>query len=267
MDFYGLGQRDASAKYAAGDFFDRAAEKYILAKRPHFNRGLAAGGLAASTALGSLLGGHVAANAVAGKGSATPIEDIAREMGVEGLQYEHGATPAYYPADHTIVYNPKRTHESFLAHEVGHAKGGGKGNLLKATVATNKHLQGTLAPLTAYASGAKKPSYIPAGIQAVAGLPMLAEEARASGHALKYLIGKHGVGRGLLRGAPLLPAYGTYLHAVGSPLAITALRRRQLAKETQRLARKLRIGTGLGATALATGLAHHFLSKKDDQAP
>lgn len=259
----GVKSGSALLKEARDDFFDRQAEKYILSRRPKWDRANIAKTFAGSFGLNTLLGVPALVGDYVGTPSPVSVTEIADKMGVTGLKHESGPIAAYFPASHRVV-SPLRASEATLAHEVGHAKGKGRGLLQDLAVRTGRPMSRMNSLAEVYSAGVKKPSMIPGALQLVGSVPQLAEEARASGHALRYLFKEHGVAKGLQKGLSLAPAFGTYLQSAVSPLAIAAYRRRSLARETQQLARKLRIGTGLGGAALAAGLAHHFLSKKED---
>ena len=142
---------------------------------------------------------------------------------------------------------PSGAHDSILAHELGHSKNqeyldilGKKLNMGRAGKSILKGFTGVsgnkLAPLstlgsTVAAFNQDDPTYTPGLINAGVHAPRLLDEAMASGHAAKYLIGQHGLGKGLLKSLPLLPAFGTYAAGAALPSLITAYRKHKLQKK------------------------------------
>ena len=133
------------------------------------------------------------------------------------------------------LFLPKGTSEAIAAHEVGHLKNwrairdllGEKG---MTQLAMGSHLgfagaQLTGLPATMYAAGSDDPSWTPAVMHTALATPRLLDEAAASLHAVKHLVGEQGLLKGLGSSARLLPAFGTYAAVGAAPLAITALRK------------------------------------------
>jgi hypothetical protein len=131
-----------------------------------------------------------------------------------------------------IVYTPPKAHPSILAHELGHQSGTFSRGKFRKAVETGMRLQRFATPATmglgalgAVAAGAQKTpeeqarGYRAAQIAAGAGslfhLPTLAEEARASIHAVN--MGRK-AGKGMEYARHLLPAFGTY---AARPIAVT----------------------------------------------
>lgn len=133
------------------------------------------------------------------------------------------------------LYLPEGTSETIAAHEMGHLKnwraikslagGAGANAAFNASQAAFLGSQLLGLPATMYAAGSDDPSWTPAVAHTALAAPRLLDEAAASLHAVKHLIGKHGLVGGLSSSARLAPAFGTYAIAGGAPLAITALRK------------------------------------------
>lgn len=133
------------------------------------------------------------------------------------------------------LFLPKGTSEAIAAHEVGHLKNwrairdllGEKGmtQLAMGSYLGFAGAQLTGLPATMYAAGSDDPSWVPAVAHTALATPRLLDEAAASLHAVKHLVGEHGLLKGLQSSARLLPAYGTYAAVGAAPLAITALRK------------------------------------------
>lgn len=143
--------------------------------------------------------------------------------------------PAAPPKADWGVVLPKGTSEATAAHELGHranwkaidglvGKPASRG-LFRGALMSQSLTGLTSMPLSAYAATDPEMSWVPGAAQLGVSSPRLLDEAAASLHALKHLIGKYGVGKGLRESARLAPAFGTYAAIAGAPLAITGARR------------------------------------------
>lgn len=216
------------------------------------------------------------------------VQEMAAKMGLGAIgvstpvgRERFSWNPAFLPK-HNLVSIPVRTRDSLIAHELGHAKNfealqafGEQvvGKYYKAQEASRTWGKYSLIPTTLLAAGSASKSYAPGVIQAILTSPMIAEEVAASARATAHLIREHGVGKGLVKSLPLVPAFATYAVVAGAPLLITYLRRQAeargaLQKEKtssdndeglsffERHPKKV-----LGGAALAAGAGAYLLSK------
>lgn len=155
---------------------------------------------------------------------------------------------SFRPSKRHMVRVPVGAPESHAAHELGHIKNyqtlgrvskrlglGQRGNIAAPALSMISGSLGAKSGLatSAIAAGQKDPSYAPGAINAGIWAPRIADEAMASAHAVRHLAKRHGLGRGLLKSAPLAPAFGTYATMAAAPLAITAWRKRQQQRALQ----------------------------------
>lgn len=180
------------------------------------------------------------------------FKKLTKEMAAPSTKLDKGTLPgdaymrhpANRPRDYSIGLGRGAT-EATAAHELGHRKNyefldnllGGHG---KTQAGRDRRLAGILIPgmsrsLTTQpvlrraammgAALGDEPSWIPGGVAAAVATPMLLDEAAASLHALKHLIGKHGVATGMRKAVPLAGAFGTYGAVSLAPLGLTAARK------------------------------------------
>lgn len=153
---------------------------------------------------------------------------------------------AYDPINRKVLHSTG-SREAVIAHELGHAKN--YASKLRKPLMGGRALGtylggGTTAAITgAMAAGDKDPSWTPGLVNLGINAPILADEAVASGRALRYMTKQHGLLKGLAKSAPLAPAFGSYAAIAGTPLAITAYRKH---KQKQKVAM---IGALLGGAA------------------
>lgn len=126
------------------------------------------------------------------------------------------------------------TQEAIMAHEMGHAK---NWQTLHSKLRAAYHpalygsagmrmLASKLQPInTAIAAATDEPDWRSSLVQGGLMAPTLLDEGLASSHAVKYLIGKHGLGAGLRKSLPLGAAFGTYGMLAGSPALVTGARK------------------------------------------
>lgn len=152
---------------------------------------------------------------------------------------EGGGWSPYYDPSGKEVNTPLHVRDAIIAHELGHAKndmlaakaGEGVRGVYRAIEGVSRLGSGiSLFPTLAAAAKSKDMSYKPGVIQAIISSPMLAEEAAASARATAHLIREHGVGKGVWKSLPLVPAFATYASIAGAPLLVTYIRRRLAAK-------------------------------------
>lgn len=134
-----------------------------------------------------------------------------------------------------VVGLPAGVSEATAAHELGHVRnwqaveeavGAKNARKLMGHLGKVHNVSTLTSPLaSAYTAIDDDMSWAPGLAQLAVSSPRLLDEALASGHALRHLIGRHGVLPGLREGATLLPAFGTYAALAGAPLAITGARR------------------------------------------
>ena len=166
------------------------------------------------------------------------IENTGMDPWIPGAQYD--------PRNHKISVPEKQKTEAIFQHERGHAtKGLGKSVLQSRVVRGGGALAGLGLTIKSYLTSRdafyhkdlkkREQGYKDSRNEALAGLglaagPTLAEEARATWHAKKYM-GKRGW-KGMKQ---LLPAYGTYLNALvvpaGFSVAALEYQRRKAGKE------------------------------------
>ena len=137
-------------------------------------------------------------------------------------------------ADWGVVL-PKGTSEAVAGHELGHranwkaidsvvGKPASRG-LFRAALMSQGLTSAASIPLSAYTATDPNMSWTPGAVQLGVSAPRLLDEAAASLHAVRHLIGKYGLGKGLREGVRLAPAFGTYAAIAGAPIGITAARR------------------------------------------
>lgn len=139
------------------------------------------------------------------------------------------------PPEGGHVSIPTYLRDAIIAHELGHAMN----DQVVRTTAPNmlvpyrvveglSRAGGTalMPTLTSMAARQKDPSYVPGAISLLLTSPMLAEEAMASIRAARFLMDEHGLGRGILKSLPLLPAFGTYASIAAAPLAVAYVRKK-----------------------------------------
>jgi uncharacterized protein YcfJ len=147
----------------------------------------------------------------------------------------HPANNAYNPITKQVMHSTG-SREAILAHELGHAKnyaGKLRNPLIGGRLASRLVGGGGTAALTgAIAGGQEDPSWTPGMVNLGLNAPVLADEAMATGRALKYMTKQHGVLKGLGRSAALAPAFGSYAAIAGTPLAITAYRKHKAKQKT-----------------------------------
>ena len=163
-----------------------------------------------------------------GQSGTRTLEQSSAGMG----EIPDAANPA--KADWGVVM-PKGTSEATAAHELGHRANWKGVDSLVGKPTSRKLFRGALQsqqlttaasmPLSGYAAVDPEMSWAPGAVQLGVSSPRLLDEAAASLHAVKHLIGKYGLGRGLREGARLAPAFGTYAAIAGAPLGITAARK------------------------------------------
>jgi hypothetical protein len=144
---------------------------------------------------------------------------------------------AHFDSSTNSVSAPVGARDAIIAHEIGHSK---DWDALQKTpigkvydaIQTGSRLGSMLAlvPTTVMAAKDEKMSYKPGVIQAILSSPMLLEEAAASTRATAHLVEQHGIGKGLFKSLPLLPAFASYATIAGAPLLVTYVRRRLAAK-------------------------------------
>lgn len=220
--------------------------------------GLKAVGRMGAGAVGSSLfgGASMAAALVPHDGSdfskTKNFKELTRAMDAPPTPLKKGVSPgdAYmqHPGHDKGDYSIGLGHDSSeatAAHELGHRKNyafldrlfngnkhtpQGRMNRMKGLLIPG--LSRTLAtnPLMAHgaalgASLGEEPSWKPGLAYTAVATPMLLDEAAASLHAVKHLVGRYGAGTGLRKAAPLAGAFGTYASLPMYPLGITAARK------------------------------------------
>jgi len=170
------------------------------------------------------------------------VHQMAEKMGLGKLHvrtpqgFESGSWNPYFSFDNSVNI-PLHLRDSVIAHELGHAKNfktiGEMGEKFArkyyaaqdvSRLASSYTLAPALASSAAMSSGSKA-VYVPGVLQAILSAPMLAEEAAASARATAHLIREHGVGEGVFKSLPLIPAFATYAAVAGAPLLVAYLRR------------------------------------------
>jgi hypothetical protein len=178
--------------------------------------------------------------AMASKMKVPSSVEVSTPSGSEG----HGWSPFYDPGSKSVNI-PLHSRDSIIAHELGHAKN----DQVLANLGSDVPYQVvqaisrigsniSLIPTVGMAAKDEKMSYTPGIIQAIISSPMIAEEAAASSRATAHLIREHGVGKGVWKSLPLLPAFATYATIAGAPLLVTYLRRRAAEKEKAKVKEK-----------------------------
>lgn len=243
---------------AFSDELEKLAEK----KKKHNPVPGALGGMVAVDASTKLMGGAALAGARRGHKS-PPVKRMAKDMGIDipftahtgrnpfgvdvemGGHHVHqsGTNPWHYADPFTgksTINSPKGMPEAFRAHELGHMKNhqsrlriSPRWARASTFGAIGARTVGTFSAgaAAAVAGGQEKPSYAPGLVNAAIHTPNLVEEARASGHALKYMVKRHGMLRGVGKSLRLLPAFGTYASVGLGPLGVTAFRKHRQAKK------------------------------------
>lgn len=156
--------------------------------------------------------------------------------------------PQVQTSPNHAVQVPARAHESMIAHELGHVKNHemaqrlgkkvGLPNIGRASLYSGGPIGQTSSAITSMiAAGQKDPSYKPGLVNAGVWAPRIADEAGASLRAGAHFIRQHGVGKGLMKSMPLVPAFGTYATMAGAPLAITAVRKHLAKKKAKQMAK------------------------------
>ena len=156
---------------------------------------------------------------------------------------------------------PLKAREADVALEFGHVVNRTKLRPLPTKVLNFTRAAGMnnkLIPTAAGAIAAADPnaSWTPGLVAAGMAAPTLLDEGAASARALKYMVGQHGLKKGLARSAHLAPAFASYAALGLAPLAITAGRRlwrKHKGKEKTAIATGTMagglIGAGLGSMA------------------
>lgn len=215
--------------------------------------------------LGFALGSNLAATGVVygsmiGQKKPRPISIVKKEMNIKTPTSKIDLKTSipmpmasYNPDSHKAEVNiPRKAPESVVAHELGHVKNRDiihsisnkmfkteRGKLWGRRIGW--HLPVNLKTptlLSLAASGiandddAKGQLAIPATVAAI-NAPLLAEEGMANVHALKHLVTKHGIPKGLLKSVPLAGSYGSYLSLGALPLGIALYRRHKKKKNQQ----------------------------------
>jgi len=158
---------------------------------------------------------------------------IASEMGQKIDKYTHGDPGGGVGATRdgklvTLIRTRPKDSEAIKAHEVGHVKnvemvGKMPWGLARSGSGMLTSLSGPAAGV--YSAVADDPSYTPSMVHLGLSAPILLDEALASLRALHHMTGKHGLGTGMKRSLPLLPAFGSYAAQALAPAGIVALRR------------------------------------------
>jgi hypothetical protein len=198
---------------------------------------------------GGILGtGLLAPLFLRGRGTESPIDlnrraaQVAREMGLPSdLHVRTGKKPrllGFKTLGKKILgplleLSPKQR-EAVIAHEMGHFKGQlTYPESLKKLIAMSSNLWkmpgvrlGGYGAAGMLSTVLPTPSYLPAAAVAAMSAPLLAEEATASGRALKHMAKKHGLMKGVAKSLPLLPAFATYALPVALPYLITRSRKK-----------------------------------------
>jgi len=123
---------------------------------------------------------------------------------------------------------PSGVGEAVAAHEMGH-------NLNSQMLPPLAYVAGhniadkitsySVPAASIYAAASKDPSWAPGLASLAFSSPLLLDEGLASARAVAHMVGKYGLGKGLLHSSVLLPAYGTYLAHALAPLAITGVKK------------------------------------------
>lgn len=158
------------------------------------------------------------------------------------------AMPGVFNGGRPKIQVPLGAHESIAAHELGHVKNHqmvgrvakrlGSSKFIPAAAGITSGLSGIVGmksgiATSAIAAGQKDPSYTAGGVNAAIWAPRIADEAMATGHAVRHLTKKHGLMKGLAKSAPLAPAFGSYAAFAGAPLAISAYRKHRLKQKAK----------------------------------
>lgn len=181
------------------------------------------------------------------------VLEMGKKMGAEDLKFV--STPGSLAVEGWAPYSefsgervniPLHTGDAVIAHELGHAVNAAIYNRTKGLLKFMPHaynastaLSGAvLMPALSAAARDKNPTYKPGVIQAILASPMVAEEAAASARAVSHLVKEHGLGKGVLKSLPLVPAFATYASIASAPLIVTYLRRRAAAQAAAKVPQK-----------------------------
>jgi hypothetical protein len=197
------------------------------------------------------------------KGKSPPAGDVAKGMGIRvpyrttdggpfgSVGVSHKGHTVHVPGAHPWFHSdpktgentvnlPKGTGEAAVGHEFGHLKNEQIRRTKSKTFQRRaRHtlegsrmgmIPGALAG-SAVAGGQADPSYKPGLAQLAVSAPTLLEEGRASAHAARYMVKRHGLARGAMRSLPLVPAFASYATLGAMPLGITAFRKHRLKKK------------------------------------
>lgn len=116
----------------------------------------------------------------------------------------------FSPFEHGVHVSNAKV-EAVLLHELGHAKDFRRLGKLKH-VGQSVGMLGSLASpgIAALAANKTDNPYLAAAAPVVAAAPLLRNEGKATGSALKHLVKTHGWKKGLSKGKILGPAFATY---------------------------------------------------------
>ena len=173
-------------------------------------------------------------------------------------------TSFYSPEDHKVFLPSKKPLQSVVAHELGHASSKGRGLFNDLRKANLKHLYPRSKlwsglPTWALLSEKEEVRDLAAPVSLALASPVLAEEAIASGKALKNLYKLRGA-KAALRGAPgLAGAFATYASVPGGVwLGNKWITGKNKAAKTQKDEESLRMSKAASAT-FEGGLAEQWI--------
>lgn len=202
--------------------------------------GKALGSMFGSYAALGLLGVAADSKDTSGRSSAERLKGLARKLKGTKIVHEDGPTSiefrgakpgapsALLAEDPTYILRAKRDEaNSALMHELGHIENDKMwGRPGRAIAHVSRAAAMGAQPFTSILAAIdSKKSYGPALAQAAVSVPMLVDEALASGRVVRKLIDEKGFAKGLREALPLAPALGTYLLHAATPAVITTVRR------------------------------------------
>lgn len=129
---------------------------------------------------------------------------------------------------------PTGSGEATIAHELGHVKHMKKiPGYMRATMTSRRVGMPASGIASIYSAAKEDPSYGAAIGSSAISAPFVLDEASANAQALRHMVGRHGLRKGVSRSLHLAPAMGTYLTVAGAPVAITAVRKHLRKKREQ----------------------------------